>query len=84
MEDFYPSVKAKLVKAAIRDFAKDLPEEDKKIIEECIEMIQFGMKSTFVRYKDQYYEYDIATDPENKGLSIGGYPSAWLADLAGA
>ena len=43
VEDFYPSVKAKLVKAAIRDFAQDLPEEEKQVMEECIEMIQFGM-----------------------------------------
>ena len=33
---------------------------------------------------DQYYEYDGDEDSENKGLTIGGYESAWCADLAGA
>jgi hypothetical protein len=36
---------------------------------------------TFV---DKYYEYNGDKDPDEKGLTIGGYESAWLADLVGA
>jgi hypothetical protein len=37
-----------------------------------------------VNFVDQYYEYDGEEDAENKGLTTGGYESAWFADLAGA
>jgi len=33
---------------------------------------------------DKYYEYNGDRDPEERGLTIGGYESAWLADLVGA
>jgi hypothetical protein len=42
------------------------------------------MSSTLITYIDKYYEYDGDLDPEEKGLTIGGYESAWLADLVGA
>jgi len=47
-------------------------------------MIKFGMCNTLITFEDQYYEYDGGKDPEEKGLTIGGYESAWLADLVGA
>ena len=46
-------------------------------------MIQFGMKSTFVAFQDKYYEYDGDKLPKDRGLTIGAYESAWLADLVG-
>ena len=33
-------------------------------------------------FAGKYYEYDGKTAVTNKGLTIGGYESAWLADLA--
>ena len=42
------------------------------------------MSSTLLTFMDEYYEYDGDLDPEEKGLTIGGYESAWLADLVGA
>ena len=39
--------------------------------------------ASFLRsYK--YYEYDGDQEINNKGLTIGGYESAWLADLVAA
>ena len=69
----------------MRHFSKDLPDEMKKKIETCLEMIGFGMKNTLVSFTDKYYEYggDIM-DGEKRGLTIGGYESAWLADLVAA
>ena len=83
-EEFYPSIKFKLVKKAVNYFAKNLSKEDKNKIEQCLEMVKFGMSSTLLTFVDQYYEYDGEEDSENKGLTIGGYESAWFADLAGA
>jgi hypothetical protein len=47
-------------------------------------MVKFGMTSTLLTFVDKYYEYDRNQDPEDKGLTIGGCKSAWLADLTGA
>ena len=42
------------------------------------------MGSTLITFMDKYYEYDGDKVINDKGLTIGGYESAWLADLAGA
>ena len=39
------------------------------------------MKSNILTFRDKYYEYGRSEDKENKGLAIGGYESAFLADL---
>ena len=83
-EAFYPSVKLKLVRKAVHYFTTELPEEDQIKIDDCLEMVKFGMNSTLLTFIDKYYEYDGDQDPEDKGLTIGGYESAWLADLVGA
>jgi hypothetical protein len=47
-------------------------------------MIAFGMGNTLLTFVDKYYEYDGERDIMDKGLTIGGYESAWLADLVAA
>ena len=44
-------------------------------------MIKFGMGNTLFTFKDKFYEYGGDCDPMKRGLTIGGYESAWLADL---
>ena len=39
---------------------------------------------TLTEKVQEYYEYDGDKDPEEKGLTIGGYEPPWLADLVGA
>jgi hypothetical protein len=41
----------------------------------------FGMGNTLITFKDKYFEYDGDQDVNDKGLTIGGCKSAWLADL---
>jgi hypothetical protein len=54
-------------------------------IHTCLDMIKFGMVNTLINFQDTYYEYrGNETDVEDKGLTIGGYESAWLADLVAA
>ena len=39
------------------------------------------MSNTLLTFGDKYYEYGGSINPDRKGLTIGGYESAWLADL---
>eukprot|EP00957_Ditylum_brightwellii_P026628 2013265-Ditylum_brightwellii.AAC.1 len=49
-------------------------------------MIQFGMKNTLVSFRDKYFNYKGAAKGddltvEDSALAIGGFESAFLADL---
>eukprot|EP00957_Ditylum_brightwellii_P013536 1020578-Ditylum_brightwellii.AAC.1 len=49
-------------------------------------MVQFGMKNTLVSYQDKYFVYKGAAKGanltvDNVALAIGGYQSAFLANL---
>jgi hypothetical protein len=44
-------------------------------------MIAFGMGNTLLTFVNKYYEYDGKHGIRDKGLTIGGYKSACLADL---
>jgi hypothetical protein len=35
-------------------------------------------------FQGSYYEYDGDQNPDDRGLKIGGYESAWLSDIVGA
>eukprot|EP00957_Ditylum_brightwellii_P108870 8304507-Ditylum_brightwellii.AAC.1 len=56
-------------------------------------MIAFGMKTTLVRYKDEYYNYkgvvEVGSENEEQsedenGLAIGAYEAAFCADVSTA
>jgi hypothetical protein len=40
------------------------------------------MSTTLIQFCGVYYLYNGDKEIENKGLTIGRYKSAWLADLA--
>ncbi len=80
----YPSIKYKLVEKAVNYFAKKLKSIDKKKIRLCLKLIQFGMNSTLMTFQEKYYEYGGGMEMQDKALTIGGYESAWLADLVAA
>eukprot|EP00957_Ditylum_brightwellii_P022802 1719870-Ditylum_brightwellii.AAC.1 len=48
-------------------------------------LVKFGMKSTLICFRDKYYKYKGAVgasaDEEDIRLAIGGFESAWLANL---
>ena len=83
-EKMYPSIKFAMIKKATEYFMKDVPKEDQDKVLECLEMIKFGMSTTFIQFQEQYWLYGGMTNVELKGLTIGGYESAWLADLVAA
>ena len=80
-EAMYPSIELKLVIEAVNYFSKGLEKEEKKRIKDCLEMVKFGMTSTILSFRDKYYNYYGKVEAKKKGLIIGGFESAWLADL---
>ena len=58
-----------------------LKEEKRATIDSCLEMLKFSMGHTIVSFQDKYYEYSVDSDPEMRGLAIGGFDSAWMADI---
>ena len=47
-ENYCPSVRFKLIRKAVNHFAAPLPAAKQRIIQDCLEMIQFGMRCTFL------------------------------------
>jgi len=82
-EAMYPSIKFDLIKKAIEFYARDITDENEiEKINKCLDLIQFGMSTTLIQFCRVYYLYNGNKEVEDKGLTIGGYESAWLADLA--
>jgi hypothetical protein len=77
----YPSIKYKFVRKAVKFFARNLNAETQRQIDTCLEMIKFSMGNTLLTFVDKYYKYGGDLNVEDRGLTIGGYESAWLADL---
>jgi hypothetical protein len=76
--DFYPSIRFKLVLLAVHHSSQNLPEHLHATIDGCLGLIQFGMANNFICFQDQYYGCDGGKDPNERGLAIGGFESAWL------
>ena len=70
-----------MVKRSIHFYAKQLNRNDKDTREEFLNMIKFGMGNTLITSIDRYYEYRGPENVNEQVLTIGGYKSAWLADL---
>ena len=56
-EKMYPSIKFGMIKKAVDFFSKNLKKEEKETIAKCLDMIKFGMSTTFIQFKDQYWLY---------------------------
>ena len=76
----YLSIKLSTIKKAVRLFTSKLTAATKKTFNLCLELIRFGMISTFISFDGDYYEYH-GGEREEQGLAIGGYESAFLPDL---
>ena len=79
--NMYLSIKLATIKKAVIFFTMKLTSEVKKKINLCLDIIQFGMSSTLISFNGEYYKYH-GGEREEQGLAIGGYESAFLADLA--
>ena len=83
-EKMYPSVKFIQIVNAVNYFLRNAPKKDEKKVKKCLDLVKFGMNNTFVTFSDQYWIYGGLLPVEEKGLTIGGYESAFFADLVAA
>jgi hypothetical protein len=87
VESMYPSTRFKLIQKAVDYFLKQLSREDRASIKQCLSLIKFGMGHTLCTFHGRYFEYNGVngdSDPNERALTIGGFESAWLADLVAA
>jgi hypothetical protein len=68
----YPQCHFKAVKDTVRHYASRLPELDQEKICLCLDILKFSMGNT-----------SVDPDPDCRGLTIGRFESAFLADLEG-
>jgi hypothetical protein len=80
IKDMYPQCRFKAVKAAVRYYSSLLPSLQQEKVKQCLE-IKFSMGNSIVSYREKYYEYGVDPDPDRRGLTIGRFESAFLADL---
>ena len=78
----YPLIKAKLIRKAVSHFSQGLNDEEKDVIEAALEMQKFSMANTLIQFREKYYKYgEGGEDALERALTIGGYDSAWMADM---
>jgi hypothetical protein len=75
----YPSIKFLQIKLACEYFLQDAPEEDRVLLHRRLEMVKFSMANTLIQFNGAYYEYGGNANVNNKGLTIGGFESAFFA-----
>eukprot|EP00957_Ditylum_brightwellii_P072151 5484018-Ditylum_brightwellii.AAC.1 len=81
----YPLVRLKLIQKALTYYSCNLSKEDKTTINECLDLIKFGMHNTLVQYHGKYYAYKGAAKgqvmgDEDVALAIGTYEAAFCTD----
>eukprot|EP00957_Ditylum_brightwellii_P000349 26897-Ditylum_brightwellii.AAC.1 len=84
--NMYPLVRVKLICKALNHYAKNLPATARETIDLCMDIIQFGMKSTLIQSRGRYYVYQRAAKgkellDKDVALAIGAYESAFLANI---
>ena len=83
----YPSTHFKLIWKAVHYFSKGLPRVIRDRVTRCLSLIKFGMAHSLCTFRGKYFEYNGINgdiDPDKRALTIGGFESAWLADLVAA
>jgi hypothetical protein len=73
-----------MIQQAVAYFARTCTEEENETINTCLEMVRLGMSNTLVQFQGKYYVVGGEVSSWERGLTIGGYESAWFADLVAA
>ena len=81
IEAMYPSITYELVAEAVRYYAEGFSEEETARVEAGLDMLKFSMSNCLINFREKYLQYGKERDPLKRVLTIGGYDSAWLADL---
>ena len=81
IEAMYPSITYELVAKSVGYYAKEFSEKDKMRVESSLDMLKFSMSNCLINVGPGYFQYRKEKDPLKRVLLIGGFDSAWLADL---
>jgi hypothetical protein len=81
IKDMYPQCHFKAVQDAIQYYMRQLLDLSQSKIQQCLDILKFSMENTIVTFCDKYYGYGVDLDPDRQGLTIGGFESAFLANL---
>ena len=81
VRNMYPSISLSLIKEALLFFSSVLPEEEQKMVMRAWAFGQFGMDGSIMQFGGEYYRYVGAQRSGEASLSIGGFESAFYADL---
>ena len=77
-EKMYPFIKFLQIERAVNHFLQNAPKADKENAKKCLDLIKYGMNNTYISFADQYWIYGGFLPVEDKGLTIGGYESAFF------
>jgi hypothetical protein len=69
----YPQCRFKAVSNPVKHFATALSDLKRERINKCLDILQFSMGNTIVKFQGKYYEYGVDADPNRRGLTIGGF-----------
>ena len=50
-------------------------------VEAGLNMLKFSRSNCLINFGEEYFQYGKEKNPLKRVLSIGGFDSAWLADL---
>ncbi len=81
IKDMYPQCKFRAEKPAVRYCALQLDPIQCKRTKKYLEILKFSMGNMIISFLDKYYKYGVGPDPDRRGLTIGGFESAFLANL---
>ena len=81
IESMYPSITYQLVMEAVHYYTKGFSKEEEMRVEAGLEMLKFSMANCLINFGENYFQYGKEEDPLKRVLIIGGYDSAWLADI---
>ena len=81
IKDMYPQCHFKAVQDAIQYYMRQLLDLSQSKIQQCLDILKFSMGNTIITFRDKYYEYGVDPNPDRRGLTIGGFESAFLANL---
>jgi hypothetical protein len=62
-------------------FLLPLPSRQQEKVKQYLEILKFSMGNTVVSFREKYYKYVVDPNSDRRGLTIGGFKSAFLANL---
>jgi hypothetical protein len=81
IKNMYPSIRYKFIEQAVFHYSNNFDDNELVVINIGLEMLKFSISNCLITFRDKYYQYGTESNPVMRALSIGGFDSAWYADL---